>query len=46
MSEPNRQGSSLDLLFVNREGLVGDVTAGGHLGHSNRKMTVFSFQRS
>ncbi|KAK4828399.1 hypothetical protein QYF61_026153 [Mycteria americana] len=28
VSEPPREGTLLDLLFVNREGLVGDVTAG------------------
>ncbi|KAK4825063.1 hypothetical protein QYF61_023067 [Mycteria americana] len=31
----------LDLLFVSREGLVGDVMAGGHLGHSDHKMMEF-----
>ena len=41
-SEPTREGAPLDLLFVNREGLVGDVMVGGHLGHSNHKMMTFS----
>lgn len=37
---------SLDLLFVNRE-LVGDVMAGGHLGHTNHNMVrVLDSQRS
>ncbi|KAK4817900.1 hypothetical protein QYF61_002284 [Mycteria americana] len=36
---PPREGAPLDLLFVNREGLVGDVTVGGHLRHSDHKMT-------
>ncbi|KAK4807752.1 hypothetical protein QYF61_023585 [Mycteria americana] len=39
VSEPTREGSLLDLLFVNREGLVGDVTVGGCLGHSDHEMT-------
>jgi len=34
VSEPTRGGASLDLLFTNREGLVGDVVVGGCLGHS------------
>ncbi|KAK4820378.1 hypothetical protein QYF61_025454 [Mycteria americana] len=41
VSEPTREGAPLDLLFVNREGLVGDVTVGGHLGHSDHKMIDF-----
>ena len=41
VSEPTREGAPLDLLFVNREGLVGDVMAGGHLGHSDHEMTEF-----
>ena len=32
VSEPARAGVSLDLLFTNREGLVGDVVAAGCLG--------------
>ena len=40
--EPAREGASLDLLFVNREGLVGVVVVGGHLGHSNHEMIEFS----
>ena len=32
--EPTTEGAPLDLLFVNREGLVGDVMVGGCLGHS------------
>lgn len=30
MTEPTRGGTTLDLLFANRDGLVGDVVAGGH----------------
>ncbi|KAK4820506.1 hypothetical protein QYF61_000085 [Mycteria americana] len=41
VSEPIREGTPLDLLFVNREGLVGDVTVGGCLGHSDHKMIEF-----
>ena len=37
----------LDLLFVNGEGLVGDVMVGGHLGHSDHEMIrVFDSWRS
>ncbi|KAK4823640.1 hypothetical protein QYF61_004561 [Mycteria americana] len=42
VSEPAREGALLDLLFTNREGLVGDVMVGGCLGHSNHKMIGFS----
>ncbi|KAK4818201.1 hypothetical protein QYF61_008585 [Mycteria americana] len=38
VSESAREGAPLDLLFVNREGLVSNVTVGGFLGHSNHKM--------
>ena len=37
VSEPARVGASLDLLFTNREGLVGDVVVGAHLGIVNIK---------
>lgn len=40
-SKPTREGAPLDSLFVNREGLVGHVTVGGH-GHSDHRMTEFS----
>ena len=40
--EPTRASNILDLLFVNREGLVGDVKVGGHLGQSDHKMLDFS----
>ena len=42
VSEPTREGTPLDLLFENKEGLVCDVMAGGHLGHSNHEMIVFN----
>ncbi|KAK4828567.1 hypothetical protein QYF61_027657 [Mycteria americana] len=42
VSEPTRRGASLDLLFTNREGLVGDVVVGGHLGLSDHDMIEFS----
>ena len=32
----------LELLFVNRDGLVGDVVVGGCLGHSDQEITEFS----
>jgi len=41
VSEPTRGGASLDLLFANREGLVGDVV-GGRLGFSDHEMIEFS----
>ena len=42
MKELTRRSNILDLLFVNREGLVGDVKVGGHLGQSDHKMLDFS----
>jgi len=42
VSEPTRGGNSLDLLFTNRAGLVGDVVVGGHLGLSSHEMMEFS----
>jgi len=38
VSEPSRAGALLDLLFTNREGLVGDVVVGGRLGLSMVKL--------
>ena len=35
------EGALLDLLFMNREGSVGDVMAGGCLGHSGHRMKEF-----
>ena len=40
VTQPAR-GSKI-LLFVNREGLVGDVKAGGRLGQSDREMLDIS----
>ncbi|KAK4816398.1 hypothetical protein QYF61_016715 [Mycteria americana] len=40
--EPTRGGASLDLLFTNRKGLVGDVVVEGRLGLSDHNMTEFS----
>ena len=40
VSDPTREGAPLDLLFVNREGLVGDVVVGGHLGHSSHEIIM------
>jgi len=42
VSEPARGGASLDLLFTNREGLVGDVVVRGRLRISDHEMTEFS----
>ena len=36
--EPTRGGAPLDLLFTNREGLVGDVDVKSCLGHSDHEM--------
>ena len=43
VSEPTREGALLDLLFVNREGLVGDVMVGGCLEHTDHKIVLFCF---
>lgn len=40
-SERTKKDALLDLLFVNREGLVGDVMVGGCCGHSDHKMVEF-----
>jgi len=40
--EPMRRAALLDLLFTNREGLVGDVEVGGCLGRSDHNMVEFS----
>ena len=40
--EPIRGGALLDLLFTNREGLVGDVKAGDCFGQSGHGIVEFS----
>ena len=40
--EPTRGAAPLDLLFTNREGLVGDVEAGGCLWQSDHNLVEFS----
>ena len=45
VSEPTREGALLDLLFVNREGLVDDVAVGGQLGHSDCEIIESSILR-
>ena len=42
VSEPTRGGTSLDLLFTHREGLVGDVVVRGRLGLSAHEMIEFA----
>jgi len=42
VSESTTGGAWLDLLFTNREGLVGDVVVRGCLGLSNHEMMEFS----
>lgn len=44
VKETTREGAPLDLLFVNREGFVGDVIVGGCSGYSNCKI-LFSILR-
>jgi len=39
--ESTRGSVPLDLLFTNREGLVGDVEVGGCLGQSDHDMIEF-----
>lgn len=41
-SKPAREGALPDLLFANREAVVGDTMIGGCLGHSNCEITEFS----
>ena len=41
LRELTRRGALLDLLFVNREGLAGQVVIGGCLGHSDHKEVEF-----
>lgn len=45
VNEPTRGKTPLDLLFTNREGLVGDVVVGGRLGHSDHEIIEFSILR-
>ena len=42
VKEPVKGSKILDLLFVNREGLVGNVRVGGRLGHSDHEMLDIS----
>jgi len=42
VSEPTKGDALHDLMLTNREGLVGDVVVGGHLGLSKNEMTEFS----
>lgn len=44
-SEPTRGGTLLDLLFVIREELVGDVMIGGLLGYGYHEMIEFSIPK-
>lgn len=40
MMEPAREGILLDLLFVNREGLVGSVMVGGCVEHGIDRVLI------
>ncbi|PKU41684.1 rna-directed dna polymerase from mobile element hypothetical protein [Limosa lapponica baueri] len=42
VNEPTRESALLDLLLVNREGLVGNVEVGGCLGQSDNEIIEFS----
>ncbi|RMB90906.1 hypothetical protein DUI87_32684 [Hirundo rustica rustica] len=42
VGEPTRGGTMLDLLFANRDGLVGDVVVGGRLGQNDHEIIEFS----
>ena len=41
VSEPTRGGATLDLLFTNREGLVGYVVVGGCIGLGGHEIIAF-----
>ncbi|KAK4832410.1 hypothetical protein QYF61_022545 [Mycteria americana] len=41
VSEPTREVALLDLLFANKDRLVGDVMVGSRLGHNNHEMIEF-----
>ncbi|TRZ26834.1 hypothetical protein HGM15179_000304 [Zosterops borbonicus] len=41
MIEHTRGGIMLDMLFVNGDGLVGDVVVGGCLGHNDHEIIEF-----
>jgi len=42
VNKPTSGGASLDLIFANREGLVGDVVVGGCLELSDHELIEFS----
>lgn len=42
VSEMTRAGALLDLLFTNREELMGDVVVGGCLEHNDHELIEFS----
>jgi len=42
VKEPTRGSKILDLLFLNREGVVWNLKAEGRLGHSDHEMLDFS----
>ena len=41
MEEPTRRGVLLDLVLINKKGLVGDVKVAGSLGCSGQEMVEF-----
>ena len=46
MEELTRRGVMLDLVFTNKEGLVGNVKLQGSLGCSDHEMVEFKFLRA
>jgi len=45
IKKPMRRGTLIDLIFTNKEELVGVVKAGGHCGCSDQVMVEISFLR-
>ena len=43
LREPTRKGALLNLLLEKREGLVGDMAIGSHLGHSDHEVVELRF---
>ena len=46
IEEPKRRGAVLDLLFTQKEGLVGDMKVKGSLGYSDHEMVELRIQRA
>ncbi|GAB0190424.1 hypothetical protein GRJ2_001507700 [Grus japonensis] len=46
IEEPTRRSAMLDLIFTNKEGLVGDIKLKGSLGYSDHEMVEFRILRA